>query len=340
MEFNLLGQRTYPVEESGEPPLPPLKTYRDLDCPPRSSLLGKQALVIGYGLQGEPTALNLRDSGAEVTVGVRLDTASGARAVAADFPILDFTRPLPENFESIWILIPDSVQADILRQWILPAMHPTQLLVFAHGYALIHETLAMPRGVDVVVLAPHGPGKQLRERYLAGEGLPAQVALWRDHSGISLTRALQWGAGLGYDWGGMRPCTVKQEVDLDHFVEQTLLCGGLLALAQAVYDTAIAQGYDPVQVYNSTIGEVGNTAMLLQQYGPVEFYKRISEIAMKGSLLNGPAMVNDQSRAHLAATLAQIESGAFIKALELPDMNKELRTRMQALKAHPMTSDD
>lgn len=332
MEFNVFGQRTYPQEPSGEPPCPPVRDYGPADCPPRTELAGKSALVIGFGLQGEPTALNLCDSGVNVTIGLQMGSPSVARVQSAGFAIHELTQPVPDGIEAVFVLIPDEQQAQVLRNHVFPSLHPGQLVIFAHGYTLLQTDLPWPLGVDGIVLAPHGPGWQLRERYLAGSGLPAQIALWRDPTGTAFLRGLLWGAGLGYDQGGMRPCTVRQEVELDWFVEQALLCGGLVELALAVAETAAAHGHDPIQAWRSTIGEIGNTAALLSEHGPVGMYKRISRLALKGSLLNGPRIVPDVVRAELDAVLREIESGAFAAKLDDPRTLETLGQRMALLK--------
>lgn len=335
MNVNLLGQRTWPEEPSGEPELRTVRTYGSDDCPPRDSVRDKHVLVLGYGLQGEPTALCLRDSGARVTVALRHGSPAIPRVESAGLAVLDLADGVPEHIDTVFVLIPDTEQEAVLRRWILPTMHPGQLLIFAHGFILIHAAspIPMPRGVDVAVLAPHGPGAALRERYLDGAGLPAQVALFRDPSGTCFDRALAWGAALGYAAGGMRPCSVRHEVHLDLFVEQVLLCGGLVELCRTTYLTAVEAGYDPVQAYNATFGEIGNTAMLLQSHGPVGMYKRISQMAMKGSLLNGETAIGPNALDRLTPILAEIESGDLLHRLDQPSINATLARRLASLKS-------
>jgi ketol-acid reductoisomerase len=319
--------------------MPPLRTYGTDDCPPRDSVRDKKVLVLGFGLQGEPTALCLRDSGARVTVALRHGSPAIPRVLAADLSVIDLADGVPEDIDTVFVLIPDTEQEAVLRQWILPTMHPGQLLIFAHGFVLIHadSPIPMPLGVDVAVLAPHGPGSALRDRYLDGDGLPAQIALYRDPSGTCWKRALAWGSALGYASGGMRPCSVKHEVDLDLFVEQALLCGGLVELCRATYIAAVEAGYDPVQTYNATFGEIGNTAMLLQNHGPVGMYKRISQMAMKGSLLNGASAIGPATDVaeRLTPILAEIESGDLLTRLAHPKINAELARRLATLKSLP-----
>ena len=331
------GRRIYPEEPGGEPEMPRRKTWRVPETPARDQLVGRKALVLGYGLQGRPTALNLRDSGCEVTIGGRLGGATLKQAEADGFPVRDAASGVPEEIEAVFVLLPDTIQPELLRGHVCPTMRAGRLLIFAHGYTLVNGEVPMPEGVDVVVLAPHGPGKQLRERYEEGSGLPAQLALYRDPSGEAFQKALLWGSGLGYDQGGMRTCTVAEEVYLDLYVEQMLLCGGLVELTLATFDAAVDAGFDPEQVMKSTSFEVGNTAALLAEHGPTGLYKRISEIALKGSLLNGPTAAGGDAQERATKILAQIQEGGFVRGIELEPIQAQIRRRMAAIKSHQLS---
>ncbi|MCG3151588.1 MAG: Ketol-acid reductoisomerase (NADP(+)) [bacterium] len=333
MEINLQGQRVWPEEPSGEPPFSGPVTFHTPDLPPLESLHDRPLVVLGFGLQGEPLALNARDAGAQVTVALRAGSPSLSRVASAGLPTHDLMFGVPADCDTILVCLPDDVQPEVMRRWILPSMRPGQLLLFAHGYALIYGQLAMPQGVDVAVLAPHGTGAAVRQGFLNGAGVGAQLAVWRDPSGSAQARALTWAHAFGFGPAGIRSCTVAQEVALDLFVEEALLCGGLVELCRATYEAAVASGYDPVQVYRATFGEIGNTAELLQEHGPVGMYRRISQIAMRGSLLNGRRGLASDAEARLQQLLRDIEAGTIVRQLLEPAMQSRLAAVMAELKA-------
>jgi len=308
-------------------------------------LQGRTVGVLGYGNQGRAQALNLRDSGRShgfrVLVGARPGGGGDRRAREDGFvpvPVED----LAPRAELLVSLLPDEIQRDVLHEGVFPASPvppptPPPLLCLAHGFSLLYGGLTTPTHWDVVLVAPTGPGKLLRERFLAGSGLPGLVAVARDASGDAENRALALAQAIGLIRGGAYVTTVESETVIDLFGEQAVLCGGLLGLALAAYDALVERGFPPDLAYMECVQQVGVTADLLARHGPSGFRERISRTALYGALTRGPRIINDQVRRNLAEILDEVSSGRFGREW-MDDVARgapRLRQLLEAARRHP-----
>ncbi|HEY2954392.1 MAG TPA: ketol-acid reductoisomerase [Candidatus Eisenbacteria bacterium] len=264
--------------------------------------------VLGFGHQGEAQALNLRDSGRAVVVGARPGGGS-ERARAAGFEVL---AP-PEaagRARLIAVLLPDEAVRGV---WdgLAAQIAPDAALVFAHGFNLVYSDLAFPARADVVLVSPTGPGRVLRETYRRGEKLPAYVAVHRDGSGGALTLAESYAGWIGC--APLRRTTAREETEVDLFGEQVVLCGGLLTLVTAAFETLVERGYSPEIAYLECVHQLKYLADLLHERGPAGFREGISGTALFGAMTRGPRVLGEASRDAMKAILEEIRSGAFAR---------------------------
>ena len=285
---------------------PTIYTAADVD-PQR--LAGLRAAVLGYGNQGQAHALNLRDAGAAVTVGQR----PGARFDQAQ---ADGFEPLPvaEAVGSADLLIlglPDEAAGEVYTDAIAPHLRPGQALGFIHGFNVRFGYIPPPPDVDVVMIAPKGPGRLLRALYTQGQGLPALLAVEQDATGNARDTALAWAHGLGCTRAGVLETTFAVETETDLFGEQVVLCGGVSALTKAAFETLVDAGYDPVFAYLECVHELKQVVDLLYTQGLCGMRQRVSNTAEFGDLTRGPRVVGDATRAEMKRILAEIRDGRF-----------------------------
>ncbi len=274
----------------------------------RSLLAGSTAGVVGFGNQGAAQAHTLRDEGLDVLVFVRGESASRGRAAAAGF-----TLGAPADLARcavVAVLAPDEAHAGILDALVDPYAAPGALLVFAHGFAL-REGAAPRADLDVAVVGPLGPGALLRERYLAGAGLPGLLAIVRDASGRAEARALAYAAHLGMARAGLFATTLEEEVVSDLFAEQAVLTGGAIELVRAAWETLVESGVSEEVAYFACVVELKQILDLVAAEGPAGMRERISTTARYGGLTRGPRVVGAASRAELRAILDEVRSGRF-----------------------------
>jgi ketol-acid reductoisomerase len=264
--------------------------------------------ILGFGHQGEAHALNLRDSGAAVVVGAR-EGSGASRARAQGFEVLALADAA-RRAQVIAVMLPDEILPGLWTS-LVAAIAPSAGLVFAHGFNLLYSDLAFPAGADVVLVSPTGPGRVLRETYRRGERLPAYVAVHRDGSGNAIALAEAYAARVGAS--PLWRTTPREETEVDLFGEQVVLCGGLLELVSAAFETLTARGYSPEIAYLECVHQLEYLADLLHQRGPAGFRAGISGTALYGAMTRGPRVVGPQSRAAMAAILEEIRSGAFAK---------------------------
>jgi ketol-acid reductoisomerase len=266
--------------------------------------------VIGYGNQGRAQALNLRDSGLAVWVGTREGSPARLQADKDGFPPRS-AEEVANNCEVLAVLLPDEVVPAVYTHEIEPYLEAHDTFVFAHGFTVQHKTVRLPDDADIVLVAPTGPGRQLRSLYEEGKGLPALVAVEQDASGLAWRRCLAYARAIGCTRSGAIETTFKEETITDLFCEQAVLCGGVPELIKASFTTLVERGYQPELAYISCLKEVKLIADLLFERGIDGMRQAISNTAKYGSALSGPEIVNAATAQRLQAILSEIETGAF-----------------------------
>jgi ketol-acid reductoisomerase len=268
--------------------------------------------VIGYGNQGRAHALNLRDSGLNVLVGTRENGPARAQASSDGFAIHS-VEEVVNNCEMLALLLPDEAVPVVYPQSIEPYLEAHTTFVFAHGFTVYHKTVRLPDDADILLVAPTGPGRQLRSLYTEGKGLPALLAVEQNGSGMAWQRCLAYAKGIGCLRAGGIETTFAEETVTDLYCEQSVLCGGVPELIKASFETLVEQGYQPELAYISCLKEVKLIADLLFERGIDGMRAAISNTAKFGSAIAGPELVNNATRHRLRKILARIESGSFGK---------------------------
>lgn len=277
-----------------------------------SRLSGKTIAIIGYGSQGHAHALNLRDSGASVVVGLPAASKSRAKAEAAGLRVLDVAEAA-KAADVIMLLMPDHVQADVYTNDIAPALGPGKTLMFAHGFNIHFGFIQPPPTVDVSMIAPKAPGHRVRELFTEGVGVPALVAIQQNASGEALENALAYGMGLGCLKAGIIETSFREETESDLFGEQTVLCGGVSALINAGFETLTEAGYDPEIAYFECLHELKLIVDLIYEGGLNYMRFSVSDTAEYGDYVTGPRMITDATKAEMKKVLAEIQSGEFAR---------------------------
>lgn len=277
-----------------------------------SLLDGKTVAIIGYGSQGHAHALNLKESGVNVVVGLRPDSQSAAKATADGLEVL---TPLEatKKADMVMILVPDEIMGDVYAAEIAEGLEPGNMLLFAHGFAIHFGTVTPPEGVDVAMAAPKGPGHLVRRQYTEGKGVPGLMAVEVDATGNAeaLTRA--YCKGIGCTRAGVIPTTFRDECESDLFGEQVVLCGGLTELVRAGFDTLTEAGYPPELAYFECLHEVKLIVDLMYEKGIAGMRYSISNTAEYGDLTRGKRIITDDTRAEMRKILSEIQSGEFAR---------------------------
>jgi len=302
----------------------------------QSQLQGKRIAVLGYGSQGRAHALNLRDSGLDIVVGLRRDGASWKQARADN---LEVTEPAAaiEGAELIAFLLPDTAQPALYAS-IEDKIPQDATLLFAHGFN-IHFGEIKPRAdLDVVLIAPKGPGDLVRRQYEQGKGVPCLVAVAQDASGSAQAKALAYAQGIGGARAGVLQTTFAEETETDLFGEQAVLCGGATELVLAGYDTLVEAGYQPEVAYFECMHELKLIVDLLHEGGLKKMHQFISETAQWGDLISGPKVVDDHVRGQMKEVLEQIRDGSFARRWidENAQGKPEFKQRLDKDLAHPI----
>lgn len=287
------------------------KIYYDRDANPQA-LADLPIGVIGYGNQGRAQALNLRDSGLSVWIGARAGGSAAERATNDGLSVHSIPEVV-ENCPFLALLLPDEVLTRIYPESIEPYIKSHVSFVFAHGFVIRHKTIKPPDDADVLMVAPTGPGRQLRSLFLDGRGLPALVAVDQDASGLAWERCLSYARAVGCTRAGAIATTFEEETVTDLFCEQAVLCGGMPELIKSSYLTLVENGYQPELAYISCLKEVKLIADLLFTAGIDGMRTAISNTAKYGSAIAGPELVDARSRQKLEHILKRIESGAFAR---------------------------
>jgi ketol-acid reductoisomerase len=277
-----------------------------------SQLEGKTVAILGYGSQGHAHALNLKESGVDVVVGLRPDSSSRAKAEQHGLEVMDIADAASAG-DVVMILLPDERQADIWESDIKDGIVPGNLLMFAHGFAIHFGQIEPPPGVDVGMVAPKGPGHLVRREYEAGRGVPALFAVHADDSGTAQDTVLAYAKGIGATRTGLIKTTFKDECETDLFGEQSVLCGGATELVQAGYDTLVEAGYDPRLAYFECLHELKLIVDLMYEKGIQGMRYSISNTAEYGDMTRGPRVIGEETRAAMKKILSDIQSGEFAK---------------------------
>jgi ketol-acid reductoisomerase len=290
------------------------KIHREGDL----ELLSGTIAVLGYGSQGHAHALNLRDSGVDVTVGLREGSSSWGAAEEAGLAVAAVAEAV-RGAQVVAILIPDHEQKAVFERDVEPNLAQGSAILFAHGFNVHFGQIAPGSGHDVIMVAPKGPGHRVRALYEAGAGVPGLVAVAQDASGKALELALAYGTAIGCGRAGMLETTFAEETESDLFGEQAVLCGGVSALMQAGFETLVEAGYQPEIAYYECINELKLIVDLIYQGGFEYMRHSISDVAEYGDLSRGPRIVDDHVRQSMRQILEDIRSGSFAKELFADD---------------------
>lgn len=286
-----------------------VKMYYDADCN-LDFLKGKTVSIIGYGSQGHAHALNLKDSGVHVVVGLRPSSASCEKAREAGLEVCT-TAEAAKKGDLIMILAPDQNQTDIYNEDILPNLEPGNVLMFAHGFCIHFNQIVAPKGVDVIMVAPKGPGHTVRSQYLEGKGVPSLIAIHQDDSGKAKDYALAYACGIGAGRAGIIETTFRAETETDLFGEQAVLCGGVCELMQAGFDTLVEAGYEPEMAYFECIHEMKLIVDLINSGGFAMMRYSISDTAEYGDYVTGKRLITEDTRKEMKKVLTEIQDGTF-----------------------------
>ncbi len=281
-------------------------------------LLSGKVAVIGYGSQGHAHALNLRDSGIEVEVGLRQGSPSREAAEDAGLTVRPIGEAVP-GARVVALLLPDHVQKGVYEAEIEPSLEPDAALLFAHGFNVHFGRIAPAAGHDVIMVAPKAPGHRVRELYETGAGTPALVAVHQDASGHALELALAYGTAIGCGRVGMLETTFAEETESDLFGEQAVLCGGVTALMQAGFDTLVEAGYQPEIAYYECLNELKLIVDLIYEGGFEYMRYSVSDVAEYGDLTRGAVVIDEHVRGSMRKILEDVRSGAFARELIADD---------------------
>ncbi len=289
----------------------PAKIYKDKDADFKA-LKNKTIAVIGFGSQGHAHALNLKESGANVIIGLYKGSKSIPVAQKQGFQVLD-TASATDAADVIFVAVPDMLIPQVYEKDIAPKLKKGKTLLFSHGFAIHFKTIVPPKDVDVIMVAPKGPGHLVRRQYTEGRGVPALIAVYQNPSKNAKRTALAWAKGIGATRAGVIETTFKEETETDLFGEQAVLCGGTTALIQAGYETLVKAGYQPECAYFECLHELKLIVDLIYESGISGMRFSISETAKYGDVTVGPRIINAKVRAEMAKVLKDIQSGKFAK---------------------------
>ena len=286
-----------------------IKKYYDQDCN-FGMLDGKTIAIIGFGSQGHAHAMNLNESGANVVVGLRPGSAHTAKAEAAGLKVMGIEEAA-EAGDIVMILTPDELQASIYKNQIAPHMKEGNVLMFAHGFNIHFNQIIPADYLDVIMVAPKGPGHTVRSQYLEGKGVPSLIAVYQDASGKAKDYALAYASGIGAGRAGILETTFKEETETDLFGEQAVLCGGVTELMKAGFDTLVEAGYEPEMAYFECIHEMKLIVDLINEGGFDKMRYSISNTAEYGDYRSGRRLITEDTRKEMKNILSEIQDGTF-----------------------------
>ena len=288
-----------------------VKMYYAADCD-LNRLNGKTVAIMGYGSQGHAHALNLKESGVNVVVGLYEGSKSKAKAQAAGLTVMNVDEAA-KIADLIMILLPDEIQAKVYNESIKPYLTAGKTLAFAHGFNVHYNLIEAPSDVDVIMIAPKGPGHTVRSEYVEGKGVPCLIAIHQNASGDALANGLAYAAGIGGARAGVIETTFKIETETDLFGEQAVLCGGVCALMQAGFETLTEAGYAPENAYFECIHEMKLIVDLIYQGGFEAMRKSISNTAEYGDYVTGKRIITEETKKEMKKVLSEIQDGTFAR---------------------------
>ena len=284
-----------------------MKIHYESDCPPN---LGEPVAVIGYGSQGRAHALNLRDSGEDVRVGLYPGSKSIERVEADGLRAVPVTEAVSEA-TVVMVLTPDAGQGKLFRESIEAHLQPRSMLMFAHGFAIHFAQIKPDAEIDVAMIAPKGPGHLVRSTYVQGQGVPALIAVHQDATGHAWRRALAYARAIGAGRAGVLETTFKEETETDLFGEQAVLCGGVSSLVKTGFETLVEAGYQPELAYFEVLHELKLIVDLMYRGGLGFMRYSISDTAEYGDYVSGPRVIDNQVRENMRQVLREIQDGSF-----------------------------
>ena len=314
----------------------PAKIYTDKDAS-LDALKGKTCAVIGFGSQGHAHALNLKDSGVKVIIGLYAGSKSRAVAKEKGFQVFD-TAEAVKKADVIFVAAPDTKIGGIYKNDIAPNLTKGKTLLFSHGFAIHYKTVVPPKDVDVILVAPKGPGHIVRRQYTEGKGVPALIAVYQNPSKKAKKTALAWAKGIGGTRAGVIETSFKEETETDLFGEQVVLCGGASALVTAGFETLVEAGYSPEMAYFECLHELKLIADLMNESGIAGMRFSISETAKWGDVSVGPKIIDASVKKRMKAALKDIQSGKFAKTWikEVEGGYKKYNALLKAGEKHPI----
>ena len=280
---------------------------KDID---KDLIKSKKIAVIGFGSQGYGQSMNLKDSGCDVVLGLRLGGKSDTKAKDYGFRTMSIEDAV-KSADIVQILIPDELQAKVYEEQIKPFMRKGQYLMFSHGFNIHYKKIVAPEDVNVIMVAPKGPGHTVRSEFLEGRGVPSLIAVYQDPSGNSKDVALSYASAIGAGRAGIIETTFKEETETDLFGEQAVICGGVSALIKAGFETLVDAGYSPYMAYFEVLHEMKLLVDLINQGGLADMRYSISNTAEYGDMTRGPKVIGKDSREAMKNLLKDIQSGAF-----------------------------
>lgn len=280
---------------------------KDID---KDLIKSKKIAVIGFGSQGYGQSMNLKDSGCDVVLGLRLGGKSDTKAKDYGFKTMSIEDAV-KSADIVQILIPDELQAKVYEEQIKPFMRKGQYLMFSHGFNIHYKKIVAPEDVNVIMVAPKGPGHTVRSEFLEGRGVPSLIAVYQDPSGNSKEVALSYASAIGAGRAGIIETTFKEETETDLFGEQAVICGGVSALIKAGFETLVDAGYSPYMAYFEVLHEMKLLVDLINQGGLADMRYSISNTAEYGDMTRGPKVIGKESREAMKNLLKDIQSGAF-----------------------------
>ncbi len=314
----------------------PAKIYTDKDADIKQ-LKGKTCAVIGFGSQGHAHALNLKDSGVKVIIGLYPSSKSRQVAKEKGFEVFD-TAEAVKRADVIFVAVPDTKIPAVYNKDIAPHLAKGKTLLFSHGFAIHFKTITPPKEVDVIMVAPKGPGHIVRRQYTEGKGVPAIIAVYQNPSKQAKKTALAWAKGVGGTRGGVIETSFKEETETDLFGEQTVLCGGASALVQAGFETLVEAGYSPEMAYFECLHELKLIVDLMNESGIAGMRFSISETAKWGDVSVGPKIIDAGVKKRMKAALKDIQTGKFAKSWikEYEGGYKNYKKLLAAGEKHPI----
>lgn len=286
-----------------------IQKYYDHDC--NLGLLdGKTVAIIGYGSQGHAHAQNLKESGVNVVVGLRKSSASWKKAEEAGLKVMEVDEAAKAG-DFVMMLVPDELAADIYAAQIAPNLKEGNVLMFAHGFNIHFNLIKAPKDVDVIMVAPKGPGHTVRSQYVEGKGVPSLIAVYQDVSGRAKDYALAYACGIGAGRAGILETTFREETETDLFGEQAVLCGGVTELMKAGFDTLVEAGYEPEMAYFECIHEMKLIVDLIYKGGFKLMRYSISDTAEFGDYETGKRIITDETKKEMKKILEEIQDGTF-----------------------------